>query len=487
MSESESTAAAFRCFFAELSGGKDLSPRQWQCELSGPPACGNRLIRIPTGFGKTLGVLAAWTWHRVRLRNEDWPRRLVWCLPMRVLVEQTESEVRSALRCIGLLWNEKGAHGGKVGVHPLMGGADAGRWHPYPEADAVLIGTQDMLLSRAMNRGYGSPRARWPMEFGLLNQDALWVMDEVQSMDVGLATSGQLQVFRDEDRSANKTLRPCFTWWMSATLQRGWLEKSPDTARMAGELARNTHRIEPEDRSGDLWDDVAKPLEVVPFANPKALARDVSRRHHDHGCGRKGPTLIVLNTVKRAVEVWKTLRADKEIEATGADVRLIHSRFRPHERKSWGGAFLNRAACTPGVNRIIVSTQVIEAGVDVSASLLFTELAPWTSLVQRFGRCARWGGSGQVVVADFGYDSDREAAPYAKDALDAARDACAALPDVAPIHLERFEEEHEARLPRLYPYAPGHLFAAPRAGRPVRHLARPVGRGRRRQPLHPVG
>ena len=76
-----------------------------------------------------------------------------------------------------------------------MGGAATGQWHLYPECDSILIGTQDMLLSRAMNRGYASPRARWPMEFGLLNQDALWVMDEVQLMDVGLATSGQLQVF----------------------------------------------------------------------------------------------------------------------------------------------------------------------------------------------------------------------------------------------------------------------------------------------------
>jgi len=33
-----------------------------------------------------------------------------------------------------------------------------------------------MLLSRALNRGYASGRARWPVEFGLLNQDALWVM-----------------------------------------------------------------------------------------------------------------------------------------------------------------------------------------------------------------------------------------------------------------------------------------------------------------------
>jgi len=54
-----------------------------------------------------------------------------------------------------------------------MGGTDSGDWHLYPDENAVLIGTQDMLFSRALNRGYASPRARWPMEFGLLNQDCL--------------------------------------------------------------------------------------------------------------------------------------------------------------------------------------------------------------------------------------------------------------------------------------------------------------------------
>ena len=460
---------AFERFLAEVTGHPDAHRSQpWQCELAAAESCGNRLIRIPTGFGKTLGVLSAWAWHRIHNRREDWPRRLVWCLPMRVLVEQTESEVRLALERLGLLWewdgqDGYGSHDGKVGVHPIMGGADAGQWHLHPESDAVLIGTQDMLLSRAMNRGYASPRARWPMEFGLLNQDALWVMDEVQLMDVGLATSGQLQVFRNEgnegneDRSENKTPRPCFTWWMSATLQRGWLEKSPDTAGLVEELARNTHRIEPQDRSGALWDEVTKPLEVVKFANSKALARDVSQRHRDHGCGKEGPTLVVVNTVLWAVDIWKTLRADNALKETGADVRLIHSRFRPSDRKCWRGDFLNRSACAPGTNRIIVSTQVIEAGVDVSASLLVTELAPWTSLVQRFGRCARWDGEGRVIVADF---DDKKAAPYSQDELVAARDACAALPDadVAPIHLERFEEENEALLLRLYPYEPKHLL-----------------------------
>ena len=453
---SKSTETGFDLFFNKFSDGK--SCHDWQRKLSDAANCGNRLIRIPTGFGKTLGVLATWLWHRVQNRNDEWPRRLVWCLPMRVLAEQTQSEVRSALDHLGVLWNEQSGHDGKVGVHLLMGGANAGQWHLYPECNAVLIGTQDMLLSRAMNRGYASPRARWPMEYGLLNQDALWVMDEVQLMDVGLATSGQLQAFRSEDQEAGKSLRPCFTWWMSATLQRDWLEKSPDTTGLSGELEENTHRIEPEDRIGHLWDDVTKPIEVVSFSTVLALARDVSRRHREQGCGIRGPTLVMLNTVERATRVWDTLQRDSALRDADTDIRLVHSRFRPAERQTWRGDFLDRDACVQGTNRIIVSTQVIEAGVDVSTPLLVTEIAPWTSLVQRFGRCARWGGTGCIVVADFGYDSDKKAAPYSLDTLDAARGACNDLPDGGSIYLEHFEEENAELLPRLYAYEPTHLL-----------------------------
>ena len=446
----------FDDFFERLSG--ERSCHGWQHKLADQDECANRLIRIPTGFGKTLGVLAAWVWHRIIQENDGWPRRLVWCLPMRVLVEQTEEQVRSALKSLGVLWDGgKGTHDGKVGVHLLMGGANAGRWHLYPECNAVLIGTQDMLLSRALNRGYASPRARWPMEFGLLNHDALWVMDEVQLMDVGLATSGQLQVFRDEDQADGKSLRPCFTWWMSATLQRTWLGKSPETTSLVDELDRNTHCIESRDRTGHLWD-VAKFLERKTFHKANALAHEVSQRHRERGCGKDGPTLVVLNTVKLAVETWQALKRDQELKKAVTDIRLIHSRFRPTERQAWREEFLNREACGPEINRIIVATQVVEAGVDISAFLLVTELAPWPSLVQRFGRCARWGGTAQVLIADFDHKSDKQAAPYAMAELNAAREACDALRDVGPTHLERFEEENKALLPCLYPYEPKHLL-----------------------------
>ena len=78
-----------------------------------------------------------------------------------------------------------------------MGGEDDGEWDIYPEHQAIIIGTQDMLLSRALNRGYGMSRYRWPIHFGLLNNEALWVMDETQLMGVGVETSAQLDAFRE--------------------------------------------------------------------------------------------------------------------------------------------------------------------------------------------------------------------------------------------------------------------------------------------------
>jgi CRISPR-associated endonuclease/helicase Cas3 len=435
--------------FAALPEG--AAPHPWQVGLAEDVRFANRLIRIPTGFGKTYGVLGAWLWNRVEQGSDDWPRRLVWCLPMRVLVEQVVAEIQTALARLG-------GTASKIGVHALMGGIESGEWHIAPERESVLIGTQDMLLSRAMNRGYGAARARWPMDFGLLNQDCLWVMDEVQLMDVGLATSAQLQAFREQDDAKDKTLRPCKTWWMSATLQESWLHTSPDTQEPLRDLPHM--RIAAAQRVGALWDDdkVRKPLAVESVSSAKKLAAVVAKAHQEAGRGAAGPTLVVVNRVDQAVQVFGALQDEAKKSLKGTDLRLVHSRFRPAERATWREAFLNRSACAAGTDRIVVATQVVEAGVDISAAVLVTELAPWPSLVQRFGRCARWGGTAKVIVADSQAKDDKAAAPYTRDELNAARDALSMLPDVAPKHLETFEEVHPELLPRLYPYEPAHLL-----------------------------
>jgi CRISPR-associated endonuclease/helicase Cas3 len=186
----------YAAFFKTATGGSH-SPYEYQSRLAlgeadlpnTGAACHSRLINIPTGLGKTAAVVLAWMWNRVVRKEPAWPRRLVYCLPMRTLVEQTEKEVKKWLG--NLLWDEKGTHDGKVGLHTLMGGEDAGEWDIHPEREAILIGTQDMLLSRALNRGYGMSRYRWPMHFGLLNNDALWVMDEHNSTASVLARNGE--------------------------------------------------------------------------------------------------------------------------------------------------------------------------------------------------------------------------------------------------------------------------------------------------------
>jgi CRISPR-associated endonuclease/helicase Cas3 len=428
-------------WFSTLTGHE--SPRHWQRELASDTTCRDRIIRIPTGLGKTEGVLAAWSFYRIDQADDRWPRRLIWCLPMRVLVEQTEQVART-------LAAQMPAEA-RPDVYVVMGGEDAGEWFLYPERPTIIIGTQDMLLSRALNRGYASARARWPVEFGLLNHDALWVMDEVQLMDVGLATAAQLQAFREQDQS--KSLRPCYTWWMSATLQPNWL-RSVDTAEYHTEWIRNPCTVAPAQRAGGLWD-IKKTLTTETIERDEAFAQRILAEHAALKADEYGRiTLVVCNTVDRACDTFDAL------QAAGRDhgIELVHSRFRPAEREGWRERFLSRAACAPGADRIIVATQVVEAGVDISAGCLITELAPWPSLVQRFGRCARYGGDGRVVVVDRGRD-EATAAPYQVEELESSLKSLEALRDVGINSLESHEESlsRDARA-RLYPYAPVHLL-----------------------------
>ena len=65
------------------------------------------LLEVPTGTGKTAAAILGWLWRR-RFHSEETvrnatPRRLVYCLPMRVLVEQTRECAIRWLNNLGLL------------------------------------------------------------------------------------------------------------------------------------------------------------------------------------------------------------------------------------------------------------------------------------------------------------------------------------------------------------------------------------------------
>ncbi len=394
-----------------------------------------QVLDVNTGLGKTAAVILAWLWRRGWRDGEramepdlETPPRLIYCLPMRVLVEQTRECARSWLANLHLL--AEGAPedhpAGKVAVHVLMGGDLERDWDRWPDRDQILIGTQDMLLSRALNRGYAMSRFRWPLQFGLLNNDCLWVMDEVQLMGSGLATTAQLQAFR---RNAG-TVLPVRSLWMSATTREEWLqtvdfEKEKDApvtlAISEGDRQQAKERLE-----------AVKPVAKAAFNVSDDGKAEADLALQEHAPGTR--TLLVVNTVKRAQQVYAALRKNRP----RANLVLLHSRFRQEDRDR----ALRRLLADPGPEGTIgVSTQVVEAGVDVSARVLITDLAPWSSLVQRFGRCNRKGefnGTKEarvIWIAPAGFGDEKKLAPYTASELHASEGLLEGLADAAPAGL----------------------------------------------------
>lgn len=408
------------------------------------------LLSVPTGLGKTAAVVLGWLYrrrfHETQAIRKSTPRRLIYCFPMRVLVEQTFDVTQNWLTNLGLV--------DEVKVHLLMGGIDPAElkkqaaWDEHPEQDAILIGTQDMLLSRALNRGYGMSRYRWPMHFGLLNNDSLWAMDETQLMGVGLTTTAQLQGLRQK----LGTYGGCRSLWMSATLDASPINTidhpEPDGGFLCHKLTEQDFKQKSvQQRIGALKPIEKSKLTLSGESEKKNYAKELAvaiKSQHESQPGRL--TLAVLNRVARAQEVFLELEKLCAKSKTEVELALIHARFRPHDRKHQEQRLFDKDQLT-GPGRIVIATQAIEAGVDVSAAALYTELAPWSSLVQRFGRCNRGGeySDAKVVWIDIQPkdDKDKVLLPYEHAALDLSREYLKSLKDVGPGSLAPLQKKYE--------------------------------------------
>ena len=427
----------FTDFFTKATGNY---PYPYQTRLAEGPTLPN-LLQAPTGAGKTEAVVLAWLWRRLehpeQTVRQGSPRRLVYCLPMRTLVEQTRD------RAYG--WLSKLEQSEQVQLTILMGGEKQKEdWRLYPERDQIIIGTQDMLISRALNRGYAASPFRWPIDFGLLNNDCLWVLDEVQLMSNGLPTTTQLAAFRQ----ALGTYGPTHTLWMSATVRPEWL----GTVDFLAPTGKQILSLNDQDFSHEIlkkrntavktmrqFQCQQNPSSGQPY-NLQEAAGAIAEKHQPGTL-----TLAVFNTVARAQGVFQALQEALKKSGGDAELVLVHSRFRPQERRQQSRAI---GQDPPAAGRIVVSTQAIEAGVDIDARTLFTDLAPWPSLVQRFGRCNRKGDYHQAEVYWLDLPDLRRtgrvnpAAPYEAEDLERARERLLTLEakSVGPDKLPKLED-----------------------------------------------
>src|SRR5260221_13485045 len=120
--------ADFRAFFAQATKGRESYPYQ---ERFANASIIPHLLRVPTGAGKTAAAILGWLWRRHQ-ELPSTPRRLVYCLPMRVLVEQSAAEAGKWIENL----QKAGVLKEKVEVHVLMGGVDTEQWYLDPEKPA---------------------------------------------------------------------------------------------------------------------------------------------------------------------------------------------------------------------------------------------------------------------------------------------------------------------------------------------------------------
>lgn len=118
--------------------------------------------------------------------------------------------------------------------------------------------------------------------------------------------------------------------------------------------------------------------------------------------------LVVVNTIKRSIELFRFLKDWFEKEPDNPKVLYLSTNIIPLQRKQ----IIKKAKelLQQKKSVILISTQTIEAGVDLDFDLGFRDLAPLESLIQVAGRVNREGEKGEylpVYVVSLENDAQR--------------------------------------------------------------------------------
>lgn len=349
------------------------------------------ILQAPTGSGKTRAALTPFLDTFWDAPSSIFPKKCVYVVPMRVLANQFTEETR-----------QKAERYERIHKRQLKVGRQTGEYREDPEfREKLTFATIDQVLSSWLMSPYSLPRRLGNLNAGAFVGSYL-VFDEFHLFDPDSTLPTTLHML--------KTLKDISPFvLMTATFSKEMLEKLAGhlnavafllTDEMLGEI--------PAQKKERRYTTMASPLTYKDEDKQvQAEATAVSHILQTH----QTRTLVVCNQVERAQAVYRALC---EAKPEGVIVRLLHSRFLQADRQALEAMirqeFHKDKAQHTIASLILVATQVVEVGLDMSCTALHTDLAPAASILQRAGRCARYEGEvGQVYVyplADDGY------APY---------------------------------------------------------------------------
>ncbi|MBN1427112.1 MAG: CRISPR-associated helicase Cas3' [Anaerolineae bacterium] len=367
------------------------------------------ILQAPTGAGKTRAAL--WPFFEATFFDQPFPRKAIYSVPMRVLANQFEKEYGDRIKRKGQ--QDKLPFKLQTGEHP-----------DDPKLEASLIfATIDQTLSSFLHIPYSLSNRQANLNAGAIASSYL-IFDEVHLFppDNMLPTTlAMLRMLTYEDGGQRKSLVPFIL--MTATLSREMLEKISDY--LGAVIVPDPEHVDEDGRNE---------MEAIQDL-PNLMGKERIFRAHDRPLtaeeviDRKGHlTLCICNTVQRAQTLYQDL-----IEQLGKDsVTLLHSRFFKEERKRKEEDIQNIFKPdwrTHGKPHILVATQVVEVGLDITSDVLLTEMAPASTLIQRAGRCAR-------------YENEKGDVHIYRPKLEDGQ-----TPDYAPYFIHR-QTEYDSELPR---------------------------------------
>ncbi len=349
------------------------------------------LLKAPTGSGKTEAILAPFLSQFIDNHFHIAPR-MIYVLPMRVLVNSVAERIIKYTKKISPHISVEVQHGDVPNA-------------PFFIAD-IVVTTLDQFL-------YGFARSSHQVGHHLdipagSIASSLVVFDEAHMYRDGFTFS----IMRALMEILHKSRIPfvLMTATMPESLEKSLFESIPlsDDHKIIGNISPDSN------------------LKITIEDSPLYSNGDINISENLLNRMNKHKTLIVLNQVKRAQKIYEEIKSS--LELNDDQIVLLHSRFTKSDRKSHEEKAISliphktdgKTVISEGVG-IVVSTQVLEAGIDFSAELLLTELAPADSLIQRAGRCARYTGeSGEMIV--FPVEDEKGHLPYEKEHLSKAFD-----------------------------------------------------------------
>lgn len=391
--------SGFSEYFAAMHG---CEPYAWQTRLADFVLESERwpsVIDMPTGSGKSAVLDVAL--YTLAAKPSVFPRRVAFVVDRRIVVDQVFERAEriaaklnepaadappAAREMSDRLKALSGESGKALEAASLRGGKATidDEWARYPDQPAVIVSTVDMFGSRLLFRGYGASASMRPIHAALAGSDCLVILDEVQisrAFETTLCEARGIQA-----RPRNRLPDRFMVARMSATTGAD----APDVFAAAPEdfeddrlrpILRKRAILRPE--SATTRDAVHKKI--------VSIARAVEK---EGSLGRLG---IIVNRVRGAREIADALR--DAFEKKDVRVTCVTGRMRPLDRIKAGERMMSdfppdRIPVPPSQDdplRVLVATQSVEVGADVSFDGLIAECAPSDSLRQRFGRLARRG------------------------------------------------------------------------------------------------